>query len=147
MNHYNMRGALKQYSQIGSHTAITDASPHRLIQMLMEGALDKIVIAKGHMLRGSVAEKASHINWAISIIDGLRASLNPEAGGEIANNLDSLYEYMNRRLIQANAYNDATILDEVADLLREIKSGWDGIGEVVEHGRTKAQVQPITAGI
>lgn len=124
-------GAVKQYKQVGAHSGVEAASPHRLIQMLLEGALEKINLAKGYMERNDVALKGSHISWAISIIDGLRMSLDKEAGGEIAENLDALYDYMGRRLAEANLDNNVAMLDEVADLILEIKSAWDAIPEEV----------------
>ena len=97
----------------------------------MTGALEKIAIAKGYMERKEIAQKGGHISWAISIIDGLRASLNLEAGGEIAQNLDDLYDYMTRRLARANVENNTDLLDEVASLLRTIKGAWDEVPEDV----------------
>ena len=127
-----MTGAVKAYNQVGVDTDVASASPHRLIQMLMEGVIQKIAIAKGHMMRGEIADKGAHISWAISIIDGLRMSLNKEAGGEIAQNLDGLYEYMQSDLMEANMHNNQSKLDEVSNLMREIKSGWDAIADVVK---------------
>lgn len=125
MSHLNAQAALKQYQQVGVQ-AVTGASPHMLIQMLLEGALERIAGAKGHMLRNDPA-KGGFISRAIGILDGLRESLNLEVGGDIAENLNQLYEYCQRRLLQANVANDAAILDEVASLLREIKTAWDAI--------------------
>ncbi len=138
------RDALEAYGKIGTHSQAAYASPHRLIQMLMEGALDKIAVARGHMERGEVAEKGNAISWAISIIEGLRVSLDPEAGGEIAANLEALYDYMERRLVEANAQNDLAILDEVTGLLGQIKDAWDQIPEEIrnEHA-AKAQAEPV----
>lgn len=126
----NFKGAA-QYKQVGAQTGVESATPHRLIQMLLEGALEKINLAKGYMQRGEVALKGPHISWAISIIDGLRMSLDREAGGEIAANLDALYDYMGRRLAEANLHNDPEILAEVTGLLLEIKSAWDVIPELL----------------
>jgi flagellar protein FliS len=95
--------------------------------MLMEGALDKMAAAKGHMLRNELADKGRFISWAISIISGLQSSLDMDAGGELSRNLDDLYDYMVRRLGEAGAKNDPTILDEVSSLLLEVKSAWDVI--------------------
>ena len=67
------------------------------------------------------------ISKAIGIIGGLREGLDSQQGGEIAANLDRLYEYMVLRLVEANIGNDVTLIDEVADLLRNVKSGWDAI--------------------
>lgn len=127
MNHANIQSVLNEYKQVGVQNNVTDASPHRLVQMLMEGTLERISTAKGHMLRNHFTEKGRFISSAISIIDGLRSSLDFEKGGEIAVNLEALYDYMNRRLLEANVSNNTEYLDEVHSLMREIKSGWDAI--------------------
>lgn len=127
---------IDQYRKVGVQTSVEAADPHRLIQMLMEGALEKIAKAKQFMAHRSVAEKGRHISWAISIIDGLRLSLDKEKGGEIAQNLDALYDYMTRRLVAANADNNPGYLDEVASLLQEIKVGWDAIPPEVRRNPT-----------
>jgi flagellar protein FliS len=119
---------LQQYQQVKTRTGIDGASPHRLIQMLFEGALERIASAKGHIQRGEMARKGEMIGKAIGIIGGLRGVLNFEVGGDIASNLDALYEYMERRLLKANIDSDLTILDEVSGLIHNIKEGWDGIG-------------------
>ncbi|MGP3792085.1 flagellar export chaperone FliS [Pseudomonas sp. B392_1p] len=121
------RSALKQYQQVNTHAQVSEASPHRLIQMLLAGALDRIAQAQGAMSRDQIELKGMLIGKAIDIVGGLREGLNLETGGELAANYDRLYDYMSRRLIEANRKNDAKILDEVASLLREIKAGWDGI--------------------
>jgi len=127
MNMVKPRGGIGEYNQVGVASGVEQASPHRLIQMLMDGAIEKVAMAKGFMERGEVALKGSHISWAISIIEGLRASLDKNAGGEIADNLDDLYEYMIRRLARSNAENNPDLLDEVLSLLRSIKGSWDEI--------------------
>lgn len=121
--------AIKQYQSVNTNAQLVDATPHRLIQMLMEGGLTRLAQAKGAMGRNDVALKGTLIGKAVDIVGGLRQGLNLEAGGEVAANLDSLYIYMTTRLVEANRKNDPAILDEVAGLLREIKSGWDGISQ------------------
>ncbi len=121
---------LDQYTRIGVQTGIESASPHRLIQMLLDGALSKIAVAMGHLQRGAIAEKGSNISVAISIVNGLRFSLDFEKGGEIAANLDRLYDYLARRLVEANIRNDMTALEEVHKLLSEVRAGWKGIQSV-----------------
>ena len=132
MNYATGHSALKQYRNIGAQSGIESADPHRLVQMLMDGALEKISTAKGFMQRGAIAEKGAHISWAIAIIDGLRAALNREQGGEIAQNLEDLYDYMGRRLLQANVENKAEMLDEVGALMQEIKGAWEAIPQEVK---------------
>jgi flagellar protein FliS len=124
--------ALSQYKSVSVASGVENATPHRLVQMLLEGALDKIAAAKGHMLRGEIAEKGRFVSWAISIISGLQSSLDKEGGGELSHNLDDLYDYMVRRLGETAVNNDPAILDEVSSLLLEIKSAWDVIPERLE---------------
>ncbi|VAW84383.1 Flagellar biosynthesis protein FliS [hydrothermal vent metagenome] len=142
MTYKNTRGAINQYTKVKTSAAIEDASPHKLIQMLMEGALEKIAMAKNFIDRGDIPNKGSHISWAISIIDGLKVSLNKDAGGDIAENLDMLYDYMQRRLVEANLHSDKSILDEVAGLLNEIKGAWDAIPVEYQEMRPNAPVEP-----
>ncbi len=120
--------AMKQYQRVSVQSEVFEASPHRLIQMLMDGGLERIAQARGAIQREKLAEKGELIGKAISIIGGLREPLDHKVGGELSQNLDSLYEYMTRRLLEANRGNDIAALDEVAGLLREVKSGWDAIG-------------------
>ncbi len=122
----------RTYDQIGVHSGVEAASPHRLILMLLDGALENVAKAKGFMQHGEVARKGEHIGWAITILGGLQASLDKERGGEIAENLDRLYDYMMRRLLKANKDDDLAILEEVGRLLGEIRSGWAQIESQVE---------------
>ena len=125
----NAMAAMRQYQNVNTQAQAVDASPHRLIQMLMEGGLTRMAQARGAMERGQFAMKGELIGKAIGIIGGLRAGLNLEEGGELAVNLDNLYDYMSRRLLEANLKNSVEPLDEVADLLRNVKSGWDAIAQ------------------
>jgi flagellar protein FliS len=126
-----MKG-LKAYQQVNTQTSITDADPHRLIQLLYNGALERINMAKARMQAKDIEGKGKLINKAIEIIGGLRGFLDFEKGGDLAPRLEGLYDYMERTLFEANAKNDVARLDEVARLLHAMKEGWDGIrGEVV----------------
>ena len=125
----NAMAAMRQYQNVNTQAQAVDASPHRLIQMLMEGVLTRLAQARGAMERGQFAMKGELIGKAIGIIGGLRAGLNLEEGGELAENLDNLYDYMSRRLLEANLKNSVEPLDEVADLLRNVKTGWDAIAQ------------------
>jgi flagellar protein FliS len=123
----NISLAMSQYKEVHVQSSVMDATPHRLIQMLMEGALEKIALAKGNILRREIAQKGENIGKAITIVGGLQSSLNTEVGGEMTESLSNLYDYMSRRLVMANIQSDEAILDEVADLILEIKAGWDAI--------------------
>jgi len=134
-----MNSGIKAYNQVAVHTGVNDASPHRLIQMLLEAALEKIAKAKGFMTNKKIQPKGENIGLAISIIDVLRASLDMQAGGEISKNLEALYDYMTRRLTEANLKNDVAMLDEITNLLLPIKQAWDAIPEDVRAAHQQQQ--------
>lgn len=123
----NAYAAMKQYQTVNVNAQVSEADPHRLIQMLMEGGLQRIAQAKGAMQFNNIPLKGELIGKTMGIIGGLRDGLDLNKGGELAANLDNLYAYMLQRLSIANLKNDAAILDEVAALLRDVKEGWDGI--------------------
>lgn len=127
----NAMAALQSYAQVKTHSGVTDASPHRLIQMLFEGGLERIAQAKGAIQQNNVENRSMYINKAANIIGGLRGSLDSDQGGDLADNLDSLYDYMTRRLYEANRDSNLDILDEVGGLLAEIKMAWDQIADQV----------------
>lgn len=131
--------AIDEYTRLALRTDVETASPHRLILLLLDGALDKLRASRAALARGNIAAKGSNITWAMSIIDGLRASLNHERGGQLAANLDALYDYMTRTLLAANLHNDDGKLAEVEKLLGEIRAGWKGIEPQVE----RANAAPV----
>lgn len=123
--------AAKHYQSIDTRSNIENATPHRLIQLMMERTLANIGVARRHMERGEVHAKGSKISDAIDIINGLQASLNHKADTSMAENFDALYSYMTRRLLEANLRDDPGILDEISSLLGEIKEAWDAIADEV----------------
>ncbi len=117
------------YAKVGIETGVSAASPHKLIVMLFEGAMVAVTTALQHMKAGNIPGKGQSISKAIMIIDGgLRASLDKKEGGEIAMNLDALYEYMSNRLLVANLKNQPELLEEVYRLLKDLSEAWDAIG-------------------
>jgi flagellar protein FliS len=124
----NATAAVSAYKDVGIETSVLGADPHKLTSMLFEGALMSISNARHDMVDRNHAAKGKSISKAIAIIgEGLNASLDRKAGGELAQNLSSLYDYMVGRLVQANANNDVAVLDEVSALLGELKGAWDSI--------------------
>ncbi|CAD5356568.1 MULTISPECIES: flagellar export chaperone FliS [Enterobacter] len=125
---YNTSG-VQSYQNIGVESAVMNASPHQLIVMLFDGAHSALVRARLFLDAGQLAEKGLALSKAINIIDnGLKAALNMEAGGELSDNLASLYEYMVRRLLIANLHNDVEAIVEVENLLNNIADAWKQIG-------------------
>ena len=100
--------------------------------MLLSGAMDRLNVARGAVETGDVAKRGEMLGKAISILAQLQADLDKEQGGEIANNLEALYDYMIRQLVAANQENSAAKVDEVLALVNEVKAGWDGIKDQVD---------------
>lgn len=125
MNEYS-RTALNAYTKHALENEVSSASPHKLILMLFDGALASIALAKSQIENRQVAEKGRSLSKAIAIIEeGLRLSLDKNVGGELAQNLDALYEYMSHRLLMANIGNDLSALEEVTRLLGLLRGAWE----------------------
>ncbi len=124
MKAYTRPSSLAAYQSVATHGGVAAADPHRLVVMLMDGAMERLAQARGCMMNGAAADKNQLISTAIAIIDELRVSLDLKAGGPIAANLDDLYDYMCRQLVKANLSNRIETVDEVSHLLSEIRSAW-----------------------
>jgi len=117
----------KKYGQVNLESDIESADPHRLVAMLLDGALIRIAKAKVEIKQGQVEEKITHLTQAVAIVDSLRASLNFEIDNTLVQNLEALYDYMTSQLVVANSQDDIEALDEVAHLLKEVSDAWSGI--------------------
>lgn len=125
----SMKSGANAYAKVGVETGVMAASPHKLIVMLYDGAITAVRNGLTNMKAGNIPEKGAAISKAIQIIEnGLRASLDREAGGQLAERLDSLYEYMGHRLLTANLNNQPEMLEEVLRLLTELGGAWNAIG-------------------
>lgn len=126
----NSRNAAHAYANVGLETGVATASPHRLIIMLYEGAELAVRMAIKHMKEGDLEKKSAAITKATTIIfDGLRTALDFERGGEIAQQLGALYDYMNQRIILAHINNQTAPLEEVLGLLQELRGAWQQIAQ------------------
>lgn len=119
--------ALSSYNETGNYDQVEQADGHELIMLLFNTLSLRITQAKNSIEQGDINDKIERITKALNIIDGLRVSLNHDDGGEIAKNLDDLYDYMQRRLVEANATNDVSALIEIKGLVEEIKGAWSQI--------------------
>lgn len=131
MSAYGRSSQLASYQTISVHGAVADADPHQLVLMLMDGALERLAIARGCIERGNIVRKAAALHQSVSIVAELRGSLDMQMGGPLAQNLSELYDYMIRRLLLANATSDAGYVAEVSGLLAEIRTAWSVIGPEV----------------
>ncbi|WP_407331078.1 flagellar export chaperone FliS [Enterovibrio sp. 27052020O] len=122
-----MRGSLQAYKKVSIDSQLSAASPHKVIQMLMAGAIERLIQGKAAMQQGDIAVKGERLGKALDIVISLRTCLSMDEGGEIASNLDALYDFMIRQISEANRDNLDAPIDDVIDILREIKSAWDQI--------------------
>lgn len=121
-------GRANAYARIGVETGVGAADPHKLILMLFDGAIMAATAAGAAMDQRQIALKGEKISKAIEIItNGLKVSLDLNAGGELADRLYALYDYMADRLLYANIHNNRAALDEVIELLDGLRAAWQGI--------------------
>ncbi len=121
------RSLANQYRRTDVSSSVIDASPHELIALMLGGARERARLAIACIERGDLPRKGQAISDASAIIGGLNGALNLDAGGDIADGLQALYDYAQRRLLAANLENDAAPLREVDDLLGDIESAWRAI--------------------
>ena len=127
------RGA-SAYARVGVESGVMSASPHQLIVMLFDGGLAAMRAARIHMEAGNTAEKGRSISKALDIVNnGLAAALDTEKGGEVAERLGSLYDYIARLLLAANLHNDPQSLSQAESLLENVASAWRDIGGSAGH--------------
>lgn len=120
-----MRSPTETYAKVGVEVAVESSDPHRLILMLFDGAISAVSLARIHMNAGDIEKKGMAVSKAIDLItNGLLASLDMKAGGDLAERLGALYEYMAQRLLFANLKNNVATLDEVAELLTSLREAW-----------------------
>jgi flagellar protein FliS len=127
MSAYSQRSTLAEYQSVATHGGVAAADPHRLVLMLMDGALERLAQARTcvrHAVGVENNRQGELIQATIAILDELRAGLDLAAGGTIAIHLDDLYDYMARQLVKANLQQRPEIIDEIAHLLREIRTAW-----------------------
>ncbi len=135
------------YQEIDRHGNIEDASPHKLVELLYDTAIERLNQAMGALERNDMAAKGASIGKAISIIEELRRTLDMEQGGEVAETLHALYEYMKERLLTANLTNDAEILQECKGHIETLLDGWRQIPGDIQQEFANRQRSAPEAGI
>jgi len=136
---YARNSKLAAYQSVSAHGAVAGSDPHRLVLMLMDGALDRLALASGFHEHGEPARKTQALHSCITIITELRGSLNFEQGGPLAQNLSELYDYMMRQLLRAMTAKDLDCVREVSSLLGEIRGAWVAIGPQASQAKPQAE--------
>lgn len=119
----------EQYANNYVETAVSEATPHKLVDMLYEGAVKNLRISKVFFQQKNFEKKSEHINKALSIITALKAGVDMDKGGEVAQNLFELYDYCHRTVFKASVDNDEAGLDEVVEILEELHDAWKQMPE------------------
>ena len=136
------QSALKEYASVGLQTGVTAADSHGLVLLMYDGALEALARGRRHMEGGQIAAKCADLSMATNIIaEGLKASLDLNVGGELAQNLADLYDYMADRLVLANQHNRPELLIEVTELLRQLRDAWKQIGKAKPQAAAQAPTQ------
>ena len=149
MSSFAHKSSLAAYQSVSAHGAVADADPHRLVQMLMDALMERMVTARACIERGEISRKARLLHSCVTLVAELRGSLNTKDGGPLAQNLSALYEYMARQLLMANVENDMGKITEVMSLMGEIRGAWIAIGPEVRKGNAGTPHRPAaqTAGV
>lgn len=139
MTGYARNSKLAAYQSVSVHGGVAQADPHGLVLMLMDAAVERMTIARGCIERGEIVRKTKLLHSCVTLVAELRGSLDMQRGGNLAQNLSDLYEYMTRQLIRANNDNSIACINEVLGLLNEIRGAWIAIGpEVRKMAQTSA---------
>lgn len=133
-----MRSSLQSYRKVSLDSEISVASPHRIIQMMFAGGLERLAQSRYAIENRDMNNKGLFIGKAIGIVNGLNNSLNMDEGGEIAGNLSQLYDFIIMKVTEANLKNDTQAIDDAVAVLRTLKEGWDAIPQDKHHLTSEA---------
>jgi flagellar protein FliS len=140
---YGRNSGLATYNSVSVHGSVASADPHRLVQMLLDAATERMLSARGCIERGETVRKAKLLHSCVILIAELRGTLNFAEGGSLAQNLSALYGYITRQLLLANLNNDVGLITEVLGLLGNIRSAWVEIGPQVRQPDMSGRAQPL----
>ncbi len=142
MNQMMKQKFLNQYQQTSVETGMENATPYKLVSMLYDGIMDNLALGKGAMQRKDYQLKAEKLNKVVLIVGSLRSGLDMKNGGEASENYEALYNYINRKLLEASTKNDEIILEEVSGLVRELREAWELMPDNFKHA-SRAQIETI----
>jgi len=144
LSSFARKSSLAAYQSVSAHGAVADADPHRLVQMLLDATMERMVTARACIERGEMTRKAKLLHSCVTLVAELRGSLNMKDGGPLAQNLSAVYEYIAHQLLMANVQSDVNKITEVMSLLNEIRSAWIAIGPEVRKSNAGTPPRPTT---
>jgi flagellar secretion chaperone FliS len=142
LSSFARKSSLAAYQSVSALGNVAQADPHKLVQMLFDAAAERMIKARACIEQGDITRKAQLLHSCVILLAELRGSLNMAEGGELAQNLSNLYDYMVRQIMLANVENDASKVAEVLGLLNDIRGAWIAIGPEI---RKAGQSQPMSA--
>lgn len=134
----------QQYANNYVETAASEATPHKLVEMLYDGLIKHLTLSKVFIEQRKYEQKSEHINKSLAILNSLRDGVDLEKGGEVADNLFGLYDYCYRKMIEVSAKNDTAIIDEVIEHIKKLNEAWKAMPEEVKRS-TKNQIERVSA--
>lgn len=134
----------QQYANTYVETSVSEATPHKLVEMLYEGALKNLNLTKVFIEQNNFEKKAEHVNKALSILNALRSGVDLDKGKEVAENLYNLYDFCYRRVFEASSQNNALLLDEVIEHLKVLAEAWKQMPEDMKR-ISKEQIDKMSA--
>lgn len=143
MNPYARNAQLAAYQSVSVHGGVDSGDPHRLVLMLMDGVMERLAKVRGCIERNEVLQRTRLLHSCVVLVSELRGALNLPEGGELAGNLNNLYEYMVRRLLLANIKGDLAIVTEITGLMTRVRDGWVAIGPEVRQGAQPARLAAV----
>ena len=143
MSAFGRKSGLAAYNSVSVHGGVANADPHRLVQMLLDAAVERMLSARGCIERGEIVRKAKLLHSCVILVAELRGTLNMAEGGALAQNLSALYGYITRQLLLANLNNDTGRITEALGLLGNIRSAWVEIGPQVRQSAPRDMTQRV----
>ncbi len=144
MSPYARNSQLAAYQSVSVHGGVDSGDPHRMVLMLMDAVMERLAKTRGCIERNEVLPRTRLLHSSVVLVSELRGALNIPQGGELAQNLNNLYDYMVRRLVLANIKGDLAIVTEVASLMTRVREGWIAIGPEVRQSGQPVRLAAMT---
>lgn len=127
MSNYQLNDSYEQYRSVDLESRAASASPYDLVLVLVDGLLDELARARGHIEGRRYQQKGASLEKCMNILNGLSSALDFENGGEVVAGLARLYDYCIYRLADVSVSLSLEGIDEVVQLVGTLREGWEGV--------------------